>query len=53
MEKLVRPAVIAIASILMFSSCGGQESVTADEATAGTQAPVIAEPSDDDKLGEP
>ena len=51
MEKLVRPAVIAIASILMFSSCGGQESVTSDEATAGTQAPVIAEPSDDDKLG--
>ena len=50
MKQLVRVAVFAIVSILMFSSCGGQESITADEATADTQAPVIEEPSDDNKL---
>ena len=50
MKQLVRAASLAIASILMFSSCGGQESITADEAIEDTQAAVIEEASDDDKL---
>jgi iron complex transport system substrate-binding protein len=50
MKQLVRAAGLAIASILMFSSCGGQESITADEAIEDTQAAVIEEASDDDKL---
>lgn len=50
MKQLARAAGLAIASILMFSSCGGQESITADEAIEDTQAAVIEEASDDDKL---
>ena len=61
MKQMIRLIVLAIASILLFSSCSDQETVTGDESTSDTQAPiteettdtqapVIEDDTDDDKL---
>ena len=46
MKQIIRLVVLAIASILLFSSCSDQETVTGDESTSDTQAPITEETTD-------
>ena len=50
MKQIMKLAVLAITSILMFSSCSDEEQVIGDESTAETQAPAIQEATDDNKI---
>ena len=50
MKQMIRLIVLAIASILLFSSCSDQETVTGDESTSDTQAAIAEETTDTQAL---